>query len=200
MLGALEKAFAFEANMETEVESDDEFSDLPSSELAMKLYGTTKARIRSQWVNALIAKKLGTEFQAFIGQPIISSSMDCLLELPIEYYDHSVLKEIGEAIGPILRIGTHTAAESKGCFARLCVQVNLDKPIVETCYYMIKTSLAEDRNGEDSKIQGTEECTVQDIEGEPWVLVTRKRQQFKRVLKDQARPSNLGSLAHNPIK
>nr|POF19788.1 hypothetical protein CFP56_24785 [Quercus suber] len=124
----------------------------------------------------------------------------CLLELPIEYYDHSVLKEIGEAIGPILRIGTHTAAESKGCFARLCVQVNLDKPIVETCYYMIKTSLAEDRNGEESKIQGTEECTVQDIEGEPWVLVTRKRQQFKRVLKDQARPSNLGSLAHNPIK
>lgn len=42
---------------------------------------------------------------------------------------------------------------------------------------------------------------MQDIEGfGPWVLVTQKRQQFKRVLKDQARPSHLGSLAHNPIK
>ena len=53
-----------------------------------------------------------------------------LPELPIEYYKVSVLKNIGKAIGPVLRIDTHTTSESRGKFARLCVQVNLDKPLV----------------------------------------------------------------------
>ena len=246
ILGAFEKAFAFEANMEIEVESDDEFFELPSSELAVKLSETTKARIRSQWANVLIVKVfgkmvgynylrshvmglwkptgrmdcigLGQEFFLikfsmqedhtkvlregpwFVGghylsirswEPNFRPSLAnlslvaiwiCLPKLPIEYYDHSVLREIGEAIGPILRIDTHTVVESRGCFAKLCVQVSLDKPIVrlfkfggidqqiqyegigslcfdcgrvghkvETYRYMIRTSLAEDRNGEESK-------------------------------------------------
>ncbi|XP_075665018.1 uncharacterized protein LOC142634603 [Castanea sativa] len=54
-----------------------------------------------------------------------------LLELPIEYYDISVLKDIGKAIGPVLRIDTHTAAETRGRFARICVQINLDKPLIK---------------------------------------------------------------------
>ena len=45
--------------METEVESDNEFFDLPPGELAIKLSGNTKARIRSQWANALIVKVFG---------------------------------------------------------------------------------------------------------------------------------------------
>ena len=56
---AFEKAFDFGANMETEVESDNEFFDLPPGELAIKLSGNTKARIRSQWANALILKVFG---------------------------------------------------------------------------------------------------------------------------------------------
>nr|POF20431.1 uncharacterized protein CFP56_46865 [Quercus suber] len=52
-----------------------------------------------------------------------------LPELPIEYYEPSALRAIGETIGPVLRIDTHTAAETRGKFARLCVQVNLDEPI-----------------------------------------------------------------------
>ena len=44
-----------------------------------------------------------------------------LPELPIEYYEPSMLREIGEVIAPILRIDTHTMAESRGRFARLCV-------------------------------------------------------------------------------
>ena len=55
----------------------------------------------------------------------------CLLELPIEYYEPSVLRDLGKAIGPVLRIDTHTAAEACGRFVRLCVQVNFDKPLVK---------------------------------------------------------------------
>ena len=54
-----------------------------------------------------------------------------LLELPIEYYETSTLKEIGKAIGLVLRIDTHTATESQGRFARLCVQVNFNEPIIK---------------------------------------------------------------------
>ena len=51
-------------------------------------------------------------------------------ELPIEYYEPSALLKIGQAIGPVLRIDAHTASNVKGRFARLCVQVNLDKPLI----------------------------------------------------------------------
>ncbi|KAL0002179.1 hypothetical protein SO802_015960 [Lithocarpus litseifolius] len=52
--------------------------------------------------------------------------------LPIELYDAEVLKQIGEAIGKVLRIDTHTAMEARGKYARLCIQVDVDKPLVNT--------------------------------------------------------------------
>ena len=36
--------------------------------------------------------------------------------LLIEYYDAEVLKEIGEAVGQVLRIDTHTVSEVRGCY------------------------------------------------------------------------------------
>lgn len=54
-----------------------------------------------------------------------------LPKLPIEYYEPSTLRIIGETIGPVLRIDTYIAAETRGRFTRLCVQVNLDEPILK---------------------------------------------------------------------
>ena len=53
-------------------------------------------------------------------------------ELPIEFYDASVLKEIGSVIGPILRIDSYTASETRGGYARLRVQIDLDKPLISS--------------------------------------------------------------------
>lgn len=53
-----------------------------------------------------------------------------LNELPIEYYEPEVLKHIGEAIDHVLRIATHTATETKGRFARLCILVDVEKPLI----------------------------------------------------------------------
>uniref|UniRef100_A0A2N9IFC0 CCHC-type domain-containing protein n=1 Tax=Fagus sylvatica TaxID=28930 RepID=A0A2N9IFC0_FAGSY len=53
-----------------------------------------------------------------------------LPELPIEYYEESVLRSIGSAIGPVLKIDAQTATESRGRYARICVQVNLDNPLI----------------------------------------------------------------------
>ena len=49
--------------------------------------------------------------------------------LPIELYDLEVLKDIGRAIGPALRIDATTAAGTRGRYAWLCVQVDLDTPL-----------------------------------------------------------------------
>lgn len=55
-----------------------------------------------------------------------------LNELPIEYYNAEALHLIGKAIGNVLRVDIHIAAEARGRFARLCVQVDVMKPLVTT--------------------------------------------------------------------
>ena len=51
-------------------------------------------------------------------------------ELSIEYYNSEALLQIGKAIGNVLRDDTHIANEVRGRFARLCVQVDVNKPLV----------------------------------------------------------------------
>ncbi|KAK9999219.1 hypothetical protein SO802_018822 [Lithocarpus litseifolius] len=55
-----------------------------------------------------------------------------LNELPVEYYDAAALREIGSAIGPVLKVDTNTASGTRGRYARLCVQIDLSKPLVRT--------------------------------------------------------------------
>ena len=52
-----------------------------------------------------------------------------LNELLIEYYNAKVLHQIGKTISNVLRVDTHTASETRGRFARLCVQVDVNKPL-----------------------------------------------------------------------
>ena len=53
-----------------------------------------------------------------------------LNELPIELYEPKVLKEIGGNIGNVLRIDSYTAMEARGKYARLCIQVDVNKPLI----------------------------------------------------------------------
>ena len=52
--------------------------------------------------------------------------------LPLELYETEVLKQIGEAIGKVLRIDAQTAMEARGKYARLCIQVDMNKPLINT--------------------------------------------------------------------
>ncbi|XP_030923106.1 uncharacterized protein LOC115949992 [Quercus lobata] len=52
--------------------------------------------------------------------------------LPLELYEMEVLKQIGEAIGRVLRIDSHTAMEARGRYARLCIQLDVTKPLINT--------------------------------------------------------------------
>ncbi|XP_075670361.1 uncharacterized protein LOC142640156 [Castanea sativa] len=53
-----------------------------------------------------------------------------LNELPIEYYETQKLEQIGSTIGTVLKIDTHTAVEARGRYARLCVQLDVNKPFI----------------------------------------------------------------------
>ncbi|KAF3942957.1 hypothetical protein CMV_030441 [Castanea mollissima] len=53
-----------------------------------------------------------------------------LNELPIEYYNEEALVQIGKIVGTVLRIDTHIASKTRGRFVRLCVQIDVAKPLV----------------------------------------------------------------------
>nr|XP_023906017.1 uncharacterized protein LOC112017803 [Quercus suber] len=58
--------------------------------------------------------------------------------LPIKYYNAKALQHIGKAIRNVLRIDTFTAAESRGKFARLCIQVDVAKPLITKVMIKLK--------------------------------------------------------------
>ena len=53
-----------------------------------------------------------------------------LNELPIEYHNSEALLHIGKSIGHVLRVDSHIATKMRGRYARICVQVDVDKPLV----------------------------------------------------------------------
>nr|POE53002.1 uncharacterized protein CFP56_06863 [Quercus suber] len=55
-----------------------------------------------------------------------------LYELPIELYEAEILREIGGSIGKVLRIDTHTAMEARGKYARMCIQIDINRPLIDT--------------------------------------------------------------------
>ena len=43
-----------------------------------------------------------------------------------------VLKQVGEAIGKVLHIDSYTAMEARGRYARLCIQLDVTKPLINS--------------------------------------------------------------------
>ncbi|CAN1193094.1 hypothetical protein LINPERPRIM_LOCUS28163 [Linum perenne] len=50
--------------------------------------------------------------------------------IPLEYFDYSILKRSGDRIGKTVRVDHTTLEGSRGNFARLCVEVDLSKPLL----------------------------------------------------------------------
>lgn len=52
----------------------------------------------------------------------------------MELYETEVLKQIGGAIGRVLRIDSHTVMEARGRYARFCIQLDVTKPLINTVH------------------------------------------------------------------
>uniref|UniRef100_A0A7N2KQX8 DUF4283 domain-containing protein n=1 Tax=Quercus lobata TaxID=97700 RepID=A0A7N2KQX8_QUELO len=106
---AYEQAFRFDKNWEEEdYESNTELEPLLEDMAEVKLYKETKARIRAPWSKALIVKVF-----VWVRLP----------KLPMEFYEASILKEIGSVIGPVLHIDSFTASETRDWCNGLCMKV-----------------------------------------------------------------------------
>ncbi|CAN1152198.1 hypothetical protein LINPERHAP2_LOCUS18593 [Linum perenne] len=51
-------------------------------------------------------------------------------ELPLEYYSEGPLFQLAACVGKPLRIDTQTTLATRGKFARVCVELNLDEPLM----------------------------------------------------------------------
>ncbi|XP_050241157.1 uncharacterized protein LOC126690066 [Quercus robur] len=125
---------------EADIDSDEEVEERRKGFAAVKLSKDVKHRIRAVWASSLIVKVYGR----FVGFNYIQAKLNALwkptgsldiIDLGKEFFlTHFCCKEdhnkIGNTIGKILRINTHTTTEARGRFARLCVQVDIDKPLV----------------------------------------------------------------------
>ncbi|KAL0004210.1 hypothetical protein SO802_011771 [Lithocarpus litseifolius] len=131
--------------MEDDEESDDIVEALREGLVVVKFSREFKQNIRNPWARALIVKvygrrALGDHFLCiqpwepdFKPELVNVSSIAVWIRLnglPIEYYNAEALYLIGKAIGNVLRVDTHTALEARGRFARLCIQVDVTKPLV----------------------------------------------------------------------
>ncbi|KAL0010005.1 hypothetical protein SO802_005113 [Lithocarpus litseifolius] len=125
---------------------DVEETSLEEGVAAVGVSKEDKVRIRALWNLTLIVKTFGRNVGFLYlstkirtqGNPIDSNSKVIwnqfsgvrFPELPIEYYEPTILRKIGQSIGPVLRIDAHTISSSRGRCARLCIQVNLERPLI----------------------------------------------------------------------
>lgn len=57
-----------------------------------------------------------------------------LPELPLELFDEEVLYAMGNTVGKTVKIVEMTLGASRGKYARICVQIDLSKPLVPFIY------------------------------------------------------------------
>ncbi|XP_073046080.1 uncharacterized protein [Primulina eburnea] len=121
----------------------------------IKISQEEKRRLRRPWQQTLIVKVMGRcyEFAKYGGpwlvldhylivkewypnfDPLSDNTEKVLVWvrfpcLPIEYYDTDFLMKIGSKIGRPIRVDQATSLVSRGKFARICVEVDINKPLL----------------------------------------------------------------------
>ncbi|GLT26287.1 hypothetical protein SLA2020_013680 [Shorea laevis] len=54
-----------------------------------------------------------------------------LPNLSTDHYDPATLQKIGNKVGTLLCVDTHTTHHTHGQYVRICVQINLSQPVVK---------------------------------------------------------------------
>nr|POE58066.1 hypothetical protein CFP56_60011 [Quercus suber] len=148
--GAYKQAFKLDNVWDDGEESDIEVEPLIEGMAKVKLSKETKAGNKAPWSKALIVKvfgrTVGFNYLTFKLNALwkLATRMDCV-NLGKDYFlikfycsdDYDkVLRGgpwfIGSAIGLVLRIDSYTAIGSCGSYARLCIQIDLEKPLIKS--------------------------------------------------------------------
>ncbi|XP_058727196.1 uncharacterized protein LOC131598631 [Vicia villosa] len=102
--------------------------------------------------------------------------------LPIEYYDPRALTVFGNRIGRTIKVDKTTIKQERGKYARICVTVNLAKPLlamfdINGSYYKIEFKVG----GEEQQVRGITDIVVDNhnVEDGPWRIVQKPRRTRK---------------------
>ncbi|ONK56454.1 uncharacterized protein A4U43_C10F8880 [Asparagus officinalis] len=131
-----------------------------------------------------------------------------LPELPIEYFNVDFLMGVGKLLGTPIKLDTNITMATRGKFARICVEVDLAKPLIakvkiggftQTVFDVLRDSNGGEEPGNGDSVNGDatkkESTPLDEIFG-PWMLAQRKSgrgsgSRNKKVLtKDFGRESN----------
>lgn len=115
------------------------FMDLVALEneyFLVKFYSTEDfeyARDQGPWIildHYLLVKEWEPEFEPMTDKTekiVVWVRFPCL---PIELFDYAFLKKVGEKIGKPIRADHSTDSATRGRFARICVEVDITKPLL----------------------------------------------------------------------
>ncbi|KAI8008711.1 hypothetical protein LOK49_LG07G00800 [Camellia lanceoleosa] len=78
----------------------------------------------------LAVRRWEPEFQATTASNTTTVVWARLIGLPIEFFDSSILRKIGARLGKLLKIDIFIENCARGRFARLCIQIDLSKPLI----------------------------------------------------------------------
>nr|POE84107.1 hypothetical protein CFP56_65319 [Quercus suber] len=179
--GAFEQAFAFENDMETEVESNDETLNIEVGIAAVNLLGERKASIRAHWSNALIVKVIGKT----VGYQIMSTRLLSLWK-PSGCMD---CVDLGEGFF-LIKFST------KKYYGRALKDSPWHKE--EICPYRVSMSEMAGRDDANGEILKGKEATPFDKSYPkndnfgPWVLVAQKKKFSRDFGTETAQPSYFG--------
>ncbi|XP_028082879.1 uncharacterized protein LOC114284182 [Camellia sinensis] len=135
-----------------------------------------------------------------------------LHSLPIEYYDHSILQKIRNTLGKLHKMDIHTVNGDRGRFARLCIQIDLAKPLIakitvgsslvrvayeglsSVCFHcgLIGHRVEEWQNTANKNTPVENQANTPPADGEPfgpWMLVQKRSKSSKK--QDPASHSNV---------
>nr|POE97190.1 hypothetical protein CFP56_76149 [Quercus suber] len=132
--------------MEADEESDSESAELREGLVAVPFSKEIKALIRSPWSKSLIVKVYEDQL-IFIPPWLTAISVEAVGRL--DCVDLEALQIIGNAISKVLQIDTHIANESRGQFTRLCIQVDVGKPMTTTLLIGGKEQPAREAEGKE---------------------------------------------------
>ncbi|KAI7988230.1 Uncharacterized protein LOK49_LG13G01141 [Camellia lanceoleosa] len=78
----------------------------------------------------LTIRKWTPDFKSSAAKETSSALWVQFPQLPIEYYDEKVLFHIAKTMGKPLKINLNTATSSRGKYARVCIEMDLKKPLI----------------------------------------------------------------------
>ncbi|GKV21679.1 hypothetical protein SLEP1_g31635 [Rubroshorea leprosula] len=138
------------------MDEDSDVDDDPNDPTPIILLSKAeKRRIREPWMNALIIKAFHSKplgynyvFPRVKAQwkPTFNSTTTTALwarfpNLSADHYDPTTLQKIGNEVGTLLRVDAHTAHHTRGQYARVCVQIDLSRPVVKAVRIGLKDKI-----------------------------------------------------------